>query len=180
VCVCRASCAPCVGALPEFGSGWLRQRFPFFFFFLLGNASLDLEGVGSDGVDGPPQALDGSVVAGGVGAMDTLADIATAVVDMAARVLAAAGAAPAAAAGLLGLRRSELRRWGHRAQSLSRREREIPSSASGGPCPACRVVFSPCRCSSLSGVLPKPVFYHMVSRMVIRIQYSVFSNVCPR
>jgi len=36
-------------------------------------ASVDLEGVGSDGVDGPPQALDGSVVAGGVGAMDTLA-----------------------------------------------------------------------------------------------------------
>ena len=32
-----------------------------------------LEGVGSDGVDGPPQALDGSDVAGGVGAMDTLA-----------------------------------------------------------------------------------------------------------
>ncbi len=30
-------------------------------------ASVDLEGVGSDGVDGPPQALDGSVVAGGVG-----------------------------------------------------------------------------------------------------------------
>ena len=55
-------------------------------------ASVDLEGVGSDGVDGPPQALDGSVVAGGVGAMDTLADIAAAVVDMAARVLAAAGA----------------------------------------------------------------------------------------
>jgi hypothetical protein len=26
--------------------------------------------------------------------------------------------------GLLGLRRSELRRWGHRAQPLSRRERE--------------------------------------------------------
>ncbi len=57
-----------------------------------GDASLDLEGVGSDGDDGPPQALDGSVVAGGVGAMDTLADIAAAVVDMAARVLAAAGA----------------------------------------------------------------------------------------
>ena len=38
-----------------------------------GNASLDLEGVGSDGDDGPPQALDGSVVAGGVCAMDTLA-----------------------------------------------------------------------------------------------------------
>ena len=36
-------------------------------------AYVDLEGVGSDGVDGPPQALDGSVVAGGVGAMDTLA-----------------------------------------------------------------------------------------------------------
>ncbi len=52
-----------------------------------------VEGVGSDGVDGPPQALDGSVVAGGVGAMDTLADIAAAVVDMAARVLAAAAAA---------------------------------------------------------------------------------------
>ena len=69
------------------------------------NASLDLEGVGSDGVDGPPQALDGSDVAGGVGAMDTLADIAAAVVDMAARVLAAAGAAgaaPAAAAGAAG------------------------------------------------------------------------------
>jgi hypothetical protein len=49
--------------------------------------ALDLEGVGSDGVDGPPQALDGSVVEGGVGAMDTLADIAAAVVDMAARVL---------------------------------------------------------------------------------------------
>ena len=48
-----------------------------------GNASLDLQGVGSDGVDGPPQALDGSVVAGGVGAMDTLADIAAAVFDMA-------------------------------------------------------------------------------------------------
>ena len=47
-----------------------------------------LEGVGSDGVDGPPQALDGSVVAGGVGAMDTLADMAAAVVDAAARVLA--------------------------------------------------------------------------------------------
>ena len=58
--------------------------------------------MGSDGVDGPPQALDGSVVAGGVGAMDTLADIATAVVDMAARVLAAAGAAPASAAGAAG------------------------------------------------------------------------------
>jgi hypothetical protein len=70
-----------------------------------GDASLDLEGVGSDGDDGPPQALDGSVVAGGVGAMDTLADIAAAVVDMAARVLAAAGAAgaaPAAAAGAAG------------------------------------------------------------------------------
>jgi len=63
------------------------------------NACLDLEGVGSDGDDGPPQALDGSVVAGGVGAMDTLADIAAAVVDMAARVLAAAGAAGAAALG---------------------------------------------------------------------------------
>ena len=65
-----------------------------------------LEGVGSDGVDGPPQALDGSVVAGGVGAMDTLADMAAAVVDMAARVLAAAGAAgaaPAAAAGAAAL-----------------------------------------------------------------------------
>jgi hypothetical protein len=61
-------------------------------------AYVDLEGVGSDGVDGPPQALDGSVVAGGVGAMDTLADIAAAVVDMAARVLAAAGAAGAAPA----------------------------------------------------------------------------------
>ena len=36
MCVCRASCAPCVGALPEFGRGWLRPRFPFFFFFLLG------------------------------------------------------------------------------------------------------------------------------------------------
>ena len=71
-----------------------------------GDASLDLEGVGSDGDDGPPQALDGSVVAGGVGAMDTLADIAAAVVDMAARVLAAAGAAgaaPAAAAGAAAL-----------------------------------------------------------------------------
>lgn len=65
-------------------------------------ASVDLEGVGSDGVDGPPQALDGSVVAGGVGAMDTLADIAAAVFDMAARVLAPAGAAPAAAAGAAG------------------------------------------------------------------------------
>ena len=122
MCVCRASCAPCVGALPEFGSGWLRPRFPFFFFFLLGNASLDLEGVGSDGDDGPPQALDGSVVAGGVGAMDTLADISAAVVDMAPRVLAAAG--QLLQLGLLGLRRSELRRWGHRAQPLSRRERE--------------------------------------------------------
>ena len=61
-----------------------------------------LEGVGSDGVDGPPQALDGSVVAGGVGAMDTLADIAAAVFDMAACVLAPAGAAPAAAAGAAG------------------------------------------------------------------------------
>ena len=89
-----------------------------------GNASLDLEGVGSDGDDGPPQALDGSVVAGGVGAMDTLADIAAAVVDMAARVLAAAGAAGAPQLLQLGLRRSELRRWGHRAQPLSRRERE--------------------------------------------------------
>ena len=69
---------------------------------VLGNASLDLEGVGSDGVDGPPQALDGSVVAGGVGAMDTLADMAAAVFDMAARVLAPAGAAPAAAAGAAG------------------------------------------------------------------------------
>jgi hypothetical protein len=29
-----------------------------------GDASLDLEGVGSDGDDGPPQALAGSVVAG--------------------------------------------------------------------------------------------------------------------
>ena len=61
--------------------------------------------MGSDGDDGPTQALDGSVVAGGVGAMDTLADIAVAVVDMAARVLAAAGAAgaaPAAAAGAAG------------------------------------------------------------------------------
>ncbi len=55
--------------------------------------------MGSDGVDGPPQALDGSVVVGGVGAMDTLADIAAAVVDMAARVLAAAGAAGAASLG---------------------------------------------------------------------------------
>jgi hypothetical protein len=54
--------------------------------------------VGNDGDDGPTQALDGSVVAGGVGAMDTLADIAAAVVDMAARVLAAAGAAGAAPA----------------------------------------------------------------------------------
>ena len=58
-------------------------------------ASVDLKGVGSDGDDGPLQALDGSVVAGGVGAMDTLADIAAAVVDMAARVLAAAAAAGA-------------------------------------------------------------------------------------
>ena len=57
--------------------------------------------MGSDGVDGPPQALDGSVVAGGVGAMDTLADIAAAVVDMAARVLAAAGAAWSATTGVL-------------------------------------------------------------------------------
>ena len=65
-------------------------------------AYVDLEGVGSDGVDGPPQALDGSVVAGGVGAMDTLADIAAAVFDMAACVLAPAGAAPAAAAGAAG------------------------------------------------------------------------------
>ena len=87
-----------------------------------GNASLDLEGVGSDGDDGPPQALDGSVVAGGVGAMDTLTDISAAVVDMAPRVLAAAG--QLLQLGLLGLRRSELRRWGHRAQPLSRRERE--------------------------------------------------------
>jgi hypothetical protein len=39
----------------------------------MGDASLDLEGVASDGDDGPPQALAGSVVAGGVGAMDTLA-----------------------------------------------------------------------------------------------------------
>ena len=38
----------------------------------MGDASLDLEGVASDGDDGPPQALAGSVV-GGVGAMDTLA-----------------------------------------------------------------------------------------------------------
>jgi hypothetical protein len=80
-----------------------------------------LEGVGSDGVDGPPQALDGSVVAGGVGAMDTLADIAAAVVDMAARLL---GLPQLLQLGLLGLRRSELRRWGHRAQPLSRSERE--------------------------------------------------------
>ena len=67
-----------------------------------GGASLDLEGVASDGDDGPPQALTGSVVAGGVGAMDTLAP----------QLLQ------------LGRRRSELRRWGHRAQPLSRRERE--------------------------------------------------------
>jgi len=73
-----------------------------------GNASLDLEGVGSDGVDGPPQALDGSVVAGGVGAMDTLADIAAAVVDMAARLLQL-GLPQLLQLGLLGLRRSELR-----------------------------------------------------------------------
>ena len=39
----------------------------------MGDASLDLEGVASDGDDGPPQALAGSVVAGGVGVMDTLA-----------------------------------------------------------------------------------------------------------
>ena len=38
----------------------------------MGDASLDLEGVASDGDDGPPQALAGSVV-GGVGTMDTLA-----------------------------------------------------------------------------------------------------------
>ena len=37
------------------------------------DASFDLEGVASDGDDGPPQALASSVVAGGVGAMDTLA-----------------------------------------------------------------------------------------------------------
>ena len=64
-----------------------------------GNASLDLEGVGSDGVDGPPQALDGSVVAGVVGAMDTLADIATAVVCAASRVLSAAWAPAVGAKG---------------------------------------------------------------------------------
>ena len=39
----------------------------------MGDASLDLEGVASDGDDGLPQALAGSVVAGGLGAMDTLA-----------------------------------------------------------------------------------------------------------
>jgi hypothetical protein len=38
-------------------------------------ACVDLKGVGSDGVDGPPQALDGSDVAGGAGAMDTLAKL---------------------------------------------------------------------------------------------------------
>ena len=99
----------------------------------MGDASLDLEDVASDGEDGPPQALAGSVVAGGVGAMDTLADMAAAVVGTAARVLAELG----------------LQRWVHRAQPLSRREREIPSSVSGCPCPACRVVTSSCLCSSL-------------------------------
>ena len=98
-----------------------------------GNESLDLEGVGSDGVDGPPQALDGSVVAGGVDAMDTLADMAAAVSTPLPVCFLQLG----------------LRRWGHRAQPLSRREREIPSSASGGPCPTCRVVTSPWWCSSL-------------------------------
>jgi hypothetical protein len=73
-------------------------------------ASVDLKGVGSDGDDGPLQALDGSVVAGGVGAMHTLADIAAAVVDMAARLLGLPQLLQ------LGLRRSE--------QPLSRRERE--------------------------------------------------------
>ena len=57
----------------------------------MGDASLDLEGVASDGDDGQPQALAGSVVAGGVGAMVTLADMAAAVVDAAARVITAAG-----------------------------------------------------------------------------------------
>jgi hypothetical protein len=47
--------------------------------------------VSSDGDDGPPQALAGSVVAGGVGAMVTLSDMAAAVVDAAARVITAAG-----------------------------------------------------------------------------------------
>jgi len=30
--------------------------------------------------------------------------------------------------------------WGHRSQPLLRREREIPSNASDGPCPACHSV----------------------------------------
>jgi hypothetical protein len=63
------------------------------------DASLDLEDVASDGEDGPPQALASSVVAGGVGAMDTLADMAAAVVDAAARVLAAAVASAVGAQG---------------------------------------------------------------------------------
>ena len=43
-----------------------------------------------NGEDGPPQALAVSVVAGGVGAMDTLVAMAAAWGDAAARVLAAA------------------------------------------------------------------------------------------
>ena len=89
-------------------------------------ASVNLEGVGSDGVDGPPQALDGSDVAGGVGAMDTLADIAAARLSSTWRpvCLLQLGLPQMLQLGLLGLRRSELQRWGHRTQPLSRRERE--------------------------------------------------------
>jgi hypothetical protein len=59
----------------------------------MGDASLDLEGVSINGEDRQPQALAcGSVVSGGVGAMDMLADMAVAVVCTTARVIVAAGA----------------------------------------------------------------------------------------
>jgi hypothetical protein len=84
-------------------SNWIQNRGAANVMYT-GDASLDLEGEASDGEDGPPQALAGSVVENGVGAMDTLAHIAAAVVDAASRVLAAAvapavgaqGAAPVA------------------------------------------------------------------------------------
>ena len=112
-------------------------------------ASVDLEGVGSDGVDGPPQALDGSVVAGGVGAMDTLADIAAAVVDMAARVLAAAGAAPAAAAGAAGAAALGAPAVGAQGAAPVAEGAGVTEQRIRRTVPTCRVVISPWRCSSL-------------------------------
>ena len=81
----------------------------------MGDASLDLEDVSIDGEDGPYQPLAGSVVAGGVGAMDTLADMTSALVGLVARSILQLG----------------FQQWTNRMLNQPRRDWEILSSSSG-------------------------------------------------